>query len=73
MGPCNLQVAFCEEQMECRRVLLMDHFGERFFKAHCNSTCDTCARNKGVVFEGDNSAPIHVFSPHERKSWALVS
>lgn len=47
------QVAFCEEQVECRRVMLLSHFGEGgFTKAACAATCDTCARNKNVIFEG---------------------
>ena len=44
-------MAYCEEQVECRRVLLLSHFGESGFTAAlCHSTCDICARNKGQVF-----------------------
>ena len=51
-GP-HLQVAFCEEQVECRRVLLLSYFGERgFSKERCAATCDICLRNVGQRFEG---------------------
>ena len=46
-----LQVAYCEEQVECRRVLLLSHFGESgFTAAACHRTCDICVRNEGQVF-----------------------
>ena len=49
----NLQVAFCEERVECRRVLLLTYFGERgFSKERCGATCDVCLRNVGQSFEG---------------------
>ena len=45
------QVAYCEEQVECRRVLLLSHFGESgFTPAACHRTCDICVRNEGQVF-----------------------
>ena len=53
MPPVNLQVAFCEERVECRRVLLLTYFGERgFTKERCGATCDVCLRNVGQRFEG---------------------
>lgn len=54
---CNLEslnsmVAFCEEKVECRRVILLSYFGERgFVKADCRSTCDVCQANVGQHFE----------------------
>jgi len=46
-----MQVAYCEEQVECRRVLLLSHFGESGFTAAlCHRTCDICIRNDGQVF-----------------------
>lgn len=46
-----MQVAYCEEQVECRRVLLLSHFGESgFTAAACHRTCDICLRNEGQVF-----------------------
>jgi len=52
-GPIMRQVAYCEEQVECRRVILLAYFGEKGFSAaRCNGTCDICKRNKGQRFEG---------------------
>ena len=52
-GDClrAMQVAYCEEQVECRRVLLLSHFGESGFTAAlCHRTCDICMRNEGQMF-----------------------
>ena len=56
-----VQVGYCEEQVECRRVLLLSHFGESgFTSAACHGTCDICVRNKGQVFtERDMTQAAH--------------
>ena len=41
----NMMVRFCEDSIECRRVLLLRHFGENFHKGNCGDTCDNC-KNK---------------------------
>lgn len=47
-----VQVAYCEEQVECRRAVLLAHFGESFDpKRSCHGTCDTCAQHSGHIFE----------------------
>jgi superfamily II DNA helicase RecQ len=38
-----LQVSYCENNVECRRVQLLDHFGEKFDRADCQTGCDNCA------------------------------
>ena len=38
----NQMVSFCENQVDCRRVLQLQYFGEQFDKSKCNSTCDNC-------------------------------
>jgi hypothetical protein len=37
-------VEYCDNQVECRRALLLGHFGEAFDRAACNRTCDNCRR-----------------------------
>ncbi len=44
------QVAYCEEAVECRRVLMLQHFAERFDPAACKGTCDNCHNNQGKRF-----------------------
>lgn len=48
------QVAYCEEQVECRRSVLLAHFNEAFDAARCRGTCDTCAGRAGRKFEQRN-------------------
>ena len=44
----HCQINYCEEQVECRRVLMLNHFGEGgFTRAHCRATCDNCAASQG--------------------------
>lgn len=48
----HAQVAYCEEQVECRRAVLLAHFGESFDpKRGCHGTCDVCAQHSGQTFE----------------------
>lgn len=45
-------MAYCEEEVECRRVMILTHFGETsFHSAQCKGTCDLCARNQSKTFE----------------------
>ena len=47
-----LQVSYCEEQVDCRRVMIMAHFGELNFAArHCHKTCDNCLKSAGANHE----------------------
>ena len=43
------QVSYCEEQVDCRRVIIMSHFGERAFtEQQCHKTCDNCQNSDGA-------------------------
>jgi hypothetical protein len=37
-----LQIQYAEAQLECRRTILLSHFGETFNAADCKGTCDVC-------------------------------
>lgn len=46
------QVGYCEEQLDCRRVMIMTHFGETTFQASkCHKTCDNCLNAASVERE----------------------
>jgi bloom syndrome protein len=46
----NAAISYCENVADCRRTLLLAHFGELHFDRHlCAGTCDNCA--SGSVFE----------------------
>ena len=47
-----LQIAYAEEQVECRRVLLLRHFEEHFDPMQCKGTCDNCKKQRdGQVYQ----------------------
>ena len=46
------QVSYCEEHVDCRRVMIMAHFGELNFAArHCHKTCDNCQKSSEANHE----------------------
>lgn len=47
--PLCCQLAYCENDVECRRTLQLAHLDEKFVRDKCGGTCDTCER--GVVAE----------------------
>jgi len=44
-----LQVSYCENDVDCRRLLQLIHFGERFDPSLCAKTCDNCLKESGWV------------------------
>ena len=44
-------MAYCEEEFECRRIMLLVHFGETFSAAQCKLTCDTCLHSQAQPHE----------------------
>ena len=54
-----LQIAYCEEKVECRRVMLLAHFGETGFNtAMCKPACDICASNAVQAFEDRDMSSV---------------
>ena len=46
---CLLQVSYCENDVDCRRLLQLIHFGEKFDSSACQKTCDNCLKIKSFV------------------------
>lgn len=40
-----------EQQVECRRVLILEFFGEHFPRERCRGTCDNCIAMQGCAKE----------------------
>lgn len=45
----TLQVSYCENDVDCRRLLQLVHFGEKFDSTNCQKTCDNCLKVKGFM------------------------
>ena len=45
-------IQFCENESDCRRVQVLNYFGEPFSKNDCNNFCDNCS--SGTTFEDRN-------------------
>lgn len=43
------QVSYCENDVDCRRLLQLIHFGEKFDSLNCQKTCDNCSKNQSYV------------------------
>ncbi|CAN0383612.1 unnamed protein product, partial [Ectocarpus sp. 12 AP-2014] len=44
-------VRFCINEVECRRVLILEFFGEHFPRGRCKATCDNCIAMQGCEKE----------------------
>jgi len=42
-------VDYCEEQFECRRVLALEYFDEKFDSKDCNLMCDNCKKRLSCI------------------------
>ncbi|KAL0365036.1 UNVERIFIED_CONTAM: ATP-dependent DNA helicase Q-like 4A [Sesamum angustifolium] len=42
-------VSYCENDIDCRRLLQLIHFGEKFDSLNCQKTCDNCSKNQSCV------------------------
>ena len=52
--------AFCLNEIDCRRMLILNHYTEAFDPASCNGTCDNCA-STGEVTELDLTGSATLF------------
>jgi bloom syndrome protein len=44
------QVSYCENNVDCRRVLTLGHFGENFDRAECRKSCDNCESQSPGIY-----------------------
>ena len=51
---------FCLNEVDCRRMLLLNHFTEKFDPVYCKGTCDNCA-STNEVSEINLTAPAIIF------------
>uniref|UniRef100_A0A5B7ATW1 DNA 3'-5' helicase n=1 Tax=Davidia involucrata TaxID=16924 RepID=A0A5B7ATW1_DAVIN len=42
-------VSYCENDVDCRRLLQLVHFGENFNSVNCRKTCDNCSKIKSFI------------------------
>jgi hypothetical protein len=64
---CEFQVAYCDNEVDCRRTLQLAHFGENFDARLCKGTCDNCARGSTFVETDVTEAAKQLVSGGEEK------
>ncbi|CAN4108121.1 unnamed protein product [Withania somnifera] len=42
-------VSYCENDVDCRRLLQLIHFGEKFESTNCRKTCDNCCKTQKCI------------------------
>ncbi|CAH9116719.1 unnamed protein product [Cuscuta epithymum] len=42
-------VSYCENDADCRRLLQLIHFGEKFDSVNCMKTCDNCSKAQSCI------------------------
>ncbi|KAL3538533.1 hypothetical protein ACH5RR_001899 [Cinchona calisaya] len=42
-------VCYCENEVDCRRLLQLIHFGEKFDSVNCKKTCDNCSKSQSCI------------------------
>ncbi|XP_058088855.1 ATP-dependent DNA helicase Q-like 4A isoform X2 [Magnolia sinica] len=42
-------VSYCENDVDCRRLLQLVHFGEKFNPSNCRKTCDNCSKMMNFI------------------------
>jgi bloom syndrome protein len=48
-------MSYCRNTVQCRRVQVLNHFGQKFNAADCHNNCDNCMCD-GEIFEEDMTA-----------------
>lgn len=56
-------VAYCEDHLRCRKVILMEYFGEYLDPNLCQNRCDYCSSQTSMT-----APTTHVFTPQEIRS-----
>eukprot|EP01127_Copromyxa_protea_P008025 TRINITY_DN1828_c0_g1_i1.p1 TRINITY_DN1828_c0_g1~~TRINITY_DN1828_c0_g1_i1.p1 ORF type:complete len:1055 (-),score=202.32 TRINITY_DN1828_c0_g1_i1:52-3216(-) len=45
----NQVVSFCENNVDCRRAIVLQYFGESFDRKDCDIPCDNCSQSGDIV------------------------
>jgi len=53
---------YCENEVDCRRAMTLQYFGEDFDPTGCNGTCDNCASNCSVQVQDCTEAAKAIVS-----------
>lgn len=52
-------ISYCENQVDCRRVLQLQYLGEQFDKRECGGTCDNCSNTVPTVLKDCTQDSVH--------------
>lgn len=55
-------MSYCENEVDCRRLLQLAHFGENFDPSHCKKTCDNCSKIRSSIEKDVTHVAIQLVS-----------
>jgi hypothetical protein len=62
----NNMIGFCSNEVECRRTIILKHFGEPFDRTRCKKMCSTCKdRRIGIPIDMTYEAALACAAVHE--------
>jgi superfamily II DNA helicase RecQ len=65
----NNMIGFCSNEVECRRTIILKHFGEPFERARCKMMCSTCKdRRIGIPIDMTYESALACMAVNDVKS-----
>ncbi|EIW76690.1 ATP-dependent DNA helicase [Coniophora puteana RWD-64-598 SS2] len=59
---------YCSNEVECRRTMVLRHFGEKFDPANCHKQCDNCRKDGASVTQDLTAYAQRVIELHKQMS-----
>ncbi|RYR02598.1 hypothetical protein Ahy_B06g081396 [Arachis hypogaea] len=64
-------VSYCENDVDCRRLLQLAHFGEKFDSSTCQKTCDNCLKNTSFIEKDVTEIAKQLVKKHRHDTLSL--
>ncbi|KAL2342236.1 hypothetical protein Fmac_010176 [Flemingia macrophylla] len=64
-------VSYCENDVDCRRLLQLAHFGEKFNSSTCQKTCDNCLKITSFIEKDVTEIAKQLVKKHRHETVSL--